>query len=162
MNVDSPPLIRDAAMPGEIDLVRRLFLEYEAVIGVDLCFQGFREEVAGLPGRYAPPGGALLLADGTTGVEGCVALRPLGPDICEMKRLYVRPGARGGGVGRRLAQGIVDRAVQLGYERMRLDSLPSMTAALGLYRSLGFREIPPYNDNPVDGAVFLEVDLLGG
>ena len=159
MSPESAPVIRDAAMPGELDVVRRLFLEYEAAIGVDLCFQGFSDEVAGLPGRYAPPRGALLLAEREAGIEGCVALRPLGREVCEMKRLYVRPAFRGTGLGRRLAEGVVAAGRDAGYERMRLDTLPAMAAARALYRSLGFVEIDAYRPNPVHGTTYFELAL---
>jgi ribosomal protein S18 acetylase RimI-like enzyme len=143
----------------ELLKVQCLFEEYAASLGVDLCFQGFEEELATLPGGYAPPHGRLLLAFWNEALAGCVALRQLEPGVCEMKRLYVRESFRSAGLGRILAQRIIDEARQSGYQRMRLDSLPSMVAALGLYRRLGFREIPPYRTNPVPGAIFLELHL---
>ena len=140
-------------------LVQRLFVEYADSLEVDLAFQGFDEEVAGLPGAYARPAGRLLLAFDGKEPAGCVALRPLEPGVAEMKRLYVRPSARGAGWGRRLAERVVSEAREAGYERMRLDTLPSMRAALGLYVGMGFREIPAYRHNPVAGTRFLELDL---
>jgi len=140
-------------------LVRQLFLEYAASLEVDLAFQEFDVELAGLPGGYARPGGGLLLALDGEEPAGCVAFRPLEPGISEMKRLYVRPSARGAGWGRRLTERVVSEARAAGYERMRLDTLPSMHAALGLYIGMGFREIPAYRHNPVAGARFLELDL---
>jgi ribosomal protein S18 acetylase RimI-like enzyme len=137
----------------------RLFQEYATSLAVDLCFQSFDQELAGLPGRYAPPEGRLLLAWCDGELAGCVALRSLGDGICEMKRLYVRPAFRGRGIGRLLIDRIISEAVGAGYSSMRLDTLPSMGAALDLYRERGFREIPPYTTNPVPGAVFLERDL---
>jgi putative acetyltransferase len=141
--------------------VRQLFEEYAGSIGVDLCFQGFDQELATLPGRYAPPQGRMLLARWNQEAAGCVALQPLQNGICEMKRLYVRPDYRRYGVGRALAEHLIGEAGAAGYSSMRLDSLPSMGQAIQLYRRLGFRDIAPYRPNPVPGAVFLELPLAG-
>lgn len=151
--------IIEADTPSMLETARRLFEEYAATLEVDLGFQHFHEELAGLPGEYTRPAGGLLLGfDGAQPV-GCVAFRPLGPGIAEMKRLYVRPSARGGGWGRRLAERAVSDARGAGYERMRLDTLPAMRSAQGLYLALGFVEIAPYRHNPVPGARFLELAL---
>ena len=151
--------IIEASGAEDVGTARKLFEEYAAGLGIDLCFQGFDEELATLPGGYGRPHGRLLLARVGGKVAGCVALRPLEPEVCEMKRLYVRPEFRGLGVGVRLAKRIITEAGGAGYRSMRLDTLPSMTTALELYRQLGFREIPPYRNNPVEGAVFLELQL---
>jgi ribosomal protein S18 acetylase RimI-like enzyme len=136
-----------------------MFREYEGAVGVDLCFQGFAEELAGLPGAYVRPRGRLLLATGSNEVLGCVALRPLDEGTAEMKRLYVRPEARRQGIGRRLAMAIIDAARGAGYARLRLDTLATMIEATALYRSLGFREIAPYRPNPLPAPLFLELLL---
>ena len=151
--------IDEAQDGGELLQARRLFQEYASALGVDLCFQGFAQELETLPGHYAPPCGRLLLASWNGDVAGCVALRPMELGICEMKRLYVRPAFRALGVGRMLAERIIREARDAGYQRMRLDSLPSMANAITLYRRLGFREIPPYRHNPVEGALYLELAL---
>ena len=149
-------LIRAAS--GEVDVaaVRALFDEYAREIATDLCFQGFAQERDGLPGAYSPPSGRLLVVERGGVIAGCVALRPLEEGTAEMKRLYLRPEARGTGSGRRLALILIAEAESAGYERLRLDTLPSMGAAIAMYRDLGFREIPPYRHNPVPGALFFE------
>jgi GNAT superfamily N-acetyltransferase len=146
---------------GEADLteLRTLFREYADLLGIDLAFQGFEAELAGLPGDYAPPRGRLLIAREGDRAVGCAALRPLGSDVCEAKRLYVRPEARGTGLGRRLTERLIAEARSIGCARLRLDTLPGMTEAIALYRSLGFHPITPYRYNPVAGTLFLEKDL---
>ncbi len=136
-----------------------LFEEYAATLNFALDFQNFEEELAGLPGGYAPPEGCLLLALHRNRLAGCVALRKIGRNICEMKRLFVRPSFRHLGIGKSLAQTVIQEAKKKGYARMRLDTVPSMKEARALYESLGFKSIAPYCQNPVPGAVFLELDL---
>jgi putative acetyltransferase len=144
----------------DLAAARRLFRAYADWLAVDLCFQDFERELAILPGAYAPPQGRLLLARVGGEAAGCVAVRPLEPGVCEMKRLWVEPGFAGAGLGRDLAEAIVTAARQAGYQRMRLDTIPErMPAAQHLYRSLGFAEIPPYYDNPLPGVVMLELEL---
>jgi ribosomal protein S18 acetylase RimI-like enzyme len=147
--------ITPARIPDDLDLVRTLFTEYANEQTVELCFQNFTAELAGLPGAYDTPAGRLLLAWGAGGPAGCVALRPRDAGDVEMKRLFVRPAARGRGVGRRLAETILVEARAMNARRVLLDTLPTMTAAIELYRRLGFVEIPPYRPNPLPGALFL-------
>ncbi|HEX8000984.1 MAG TPA: GNAT family N-acetyltransferase [Pyrinomonadaceae bacterium] len=144
----------------QFEQVRRLWREYAAWLEVDLCFQNFEKELAELPGRYAPPEGRLLLAFSDDRLAGCIALRKIGEGACEMKRLYVRPGFRGQGIGRLLTEALIKEARGIGYARMLLDTLPSkMKEAAIVYRSFGFREIEPYYHNPVAGAVYMELTL---
>jgi len=151
--------VRAARDARSVRQVEQLFREYAAGLDFPLDFQGFDEEVEQLPGPYAPPGGVLLLAELEAKAAGCVGLRPLDRATCEMKRLYVRPGYRGRGVGRRLAERVVEEGRSRGYDRMRLDTVPAMTEAIALYRALGFSEIPAYRFNPIRGALFFELRL---
>jgi putative acetyltransferase len=148
-----------ATAPSDVEIAKALFQEYADGLGVDLCFQGFADELAGMPGAYAPPSGRLLLAVDGAEALGCVGLRPLGDGACEMKRLYTRPAARGRGLGRALAERVIAEARAIGYARMRLDTLPTMLAARAMYRELGFTEIGSYRPNPVEGTLYLELAL---
>jgi len=153
-------VITQAESPAQIAQVRELFLEYAQSLGFSLCFQSFDQELAGLPGDYAPPDGRLLRAEYEGQLAGCVALHKLDAGICEMKRLYVRPEFRGKGLGRVLAERILKEARDIGYDRLRLDTVePVMKNAVALYRLLGFREIAPYRANPIEGALYMELDL---
>ncbi|WP_042429569.1 GNAT family N-acetyltransferase [Comamonas granuli] len=149
--------------PAHWDEVRTLFEEYAASLGIDLCFQNFTEELASLPGDYTAPRGALLVALVDGAYAGCCAMRPLDncdyPNACEMKRLYVRKAFRGFGLGRQLAEGILDAARIAGYDNILLDTLDDMESARALYAELGFEEIPPYYHNPIAGAHYLKAAL---
>jgi putative acetyltransferase len=149
-----------AESPAQVAQARELFLEYAQSLGVDLCFQNFEQELAGLPGHYAPPEGRLLLAEYDGQLAGCVALHPWEPGVCEMKRLYLRPSFRGKGLGRVIAEEIIAEARSIGYRSMRLDTIePIMKDAVKMYRKLGFREIAPYRPNPIAGATCMELQL---
>jgi putative acetyltransferase len=164
-----------AETPGQISQARELFLEYAQSLGFSLCFQNFEQELANLPGHYAPPSGRLLLAEYESQLAGCVALHRLElsqlelpqlelsqPDegVCEMKRLYLRPQFRGKGLGRALADRIIAEAREIGYSSIRLDTVePAMREAVAMYRKLGFREIAPYCKNPIAGALYMELQL---
>jgi ribosomal protein S18 acetylase RimI-like enzyme len=144
---------------SELISVRELFVEYAKSLEFDLSFQDFGKELEGLPGEYAPPSGQLLLAFYDWNVAGCVALRKISGETCEMKRLFVRSQFRGFGIGKALANAIIESACAMSYEKMRLDTVPSMRSAISLYCSLGFKEIAPYRYNPIQGAKFMELDL---
>ena len=151
--------IKPAVTKTEIEEVRKLFREYEAFLAADLCFQSFEEELASLPGQYVRPHGDLLIGLVGEKIVGCVAVRRLDDDICEMKRLFVRPEARGTGLGRRLAQEIIMIAQSFGYSLMRLDTLDRLTEAMHLYKKPGFQKIDPYYENPLPGVVYWELGL---
>lgn len=152
--------MQQAESARQVDQARELFLEYGQSLGFSLCFQGFDKELAELPGDYAPPDGRLLVAEFEGQLAGCVGFHKLEQRICEMKRLYLRPGFRGKGLGRVLAERIIAEARSIGYERMRLDTVePVMKDAVAMYRRFGFREIAPYRVNPMAGAMYMELDL---
>lgn len=152
--------IKQAATAEDIEALRELFREYEAWLGLSLCFQGFEEELATLPGKYAPPEGRLYLASVGEEPAGCIALRSLGDGICEMKRLYLRENARGLGLGRRLIEQVIADAREIGYRKMRLDTYPpKMGKAVRLYEAHGFHPIDAYYDNPHGNTLFMELDL---
>ena len=153
-------VVTQAKSPAQIAQARELFVEYAQALGFSLCFQNFDQELAGLPGDYAPPGGRLLLAEYRGQLAGCVALHQLGPGICEMKRLYLRPQFRGKGLGRVLAEIVIAEGRAIGCRQMRLDTVePVMPNAVAMYRRLGFKEIEPYCPNPIDGALYMELEL---
>jgi len=143
----------------QLSRVRELFTEYAASLDFYLCFQDFEKELAEPPGEYAPPYGCIILATDGAEAVGCVALRKIAYDTCEMKRLYVRPEFRRKGIGRSLVAAIIEEARKRGYTYMRLETLPSMGEAIALYRSLGFSEVEPYRCNPLKGAMFMELTL---
>lgn len=153
--------LRPAGSPEDLEAIRALFREYEAWLGFDLCFQGFEQELATLPGAYARPSGRLLLASYKGSIAGCIALRRFEdqPEICEMKRLFVRESFRGLHIGRTLSEAVIAEARLIGYSVMRLDTLERMKEARALYKALGFKEISAYRFNPIEGAVFMELSL---
>jgi len=153
-------LIASASLPTDLPALTSLFRAYAASLPIDLGYQGFDGELVSLPGKYAPPAGALLIARDAAGAAlGCVAMRPLETEICEMKRLYVAPAGRGQGLGKALTLAVIEAARTSGYREMRLDTLPSMADAQKLYRALGFTEIAPYYDTPIAGTVFMSLKL---
>lgn len=160
-----PVPIRSASTPSDFAQARELFEEYAAWLAIDLCFQGFAEELATLPGAYAPPHGMLMLSGPPDAALGCIALRPLAGTgsvqgaTAEVKRLYVRPAARGTGLGMRLVQTVIDGARAIGYRELKLDTLARMAEAHSLYANLGFRECAPYYHNPIPGAVYMSLAL---
>lgn len=152
--------IVQASSSAQIAQARELFLEYANSLNFSLCFQNFDQELATLPGHYVPPKGRLLLGEYEGQLAACVALRALEEKVCEMKRLYLRPAFRGKGLGRTLAEYLISEAREIGYHRMRLDTVePVMKDAVAMYRRLGFREIRPYRENPNPGALYMELDL---
>ncbi len=152
--------LTQAESSSQIAQARELFLEYAQSLGFSLCFQNFDKELAALPGDYAPPEGRLLLATYEDQLAGCVALHNLEPETCEMKRLYLRPQFRGKRLGRTIADQIIAEARQIGYQRMRLDTVePIMKDAVAMYRKIGFQEIAPYRPNPIVGALYMELQL---
>jgi len=157
-NIPEPAIVqvRDSR---HLTAVRSLFEAYAASLDFDLDFQNFEDELKKLPGEYGPPKGCILMAIVGKDSAGCVALRQISNDICEMKRLYIKPLYRKKGIGRRLAESVIQNACGIGYKRMRLDTVPAMKAARTLYASLGFKKIAPYRFNPIDGAAFMELDL---
>ena len=151
--------IQAAILPNEIPVIKELFQEYADSLKFELDFQDFKEELATLPGKYAAPSGSILVAKENGETVGCVAVRPLGEEICEMKRLYVKPVHRGKRVGRDLALAIIEEAKRLGYKAMRLDTVEAMKEASALYRALGFQPIDAYCYNPLPGAMYFELTL---
>lgn len=148
-----------ATTDEQIEHAKKLCIEYAASLGIDLSFQDFEKELEEFPGEYSPPEERLLLARCEEKYVGCVGLRKITGEICEMKRLYVKPGFRGKGIGKALAKAVLEEAQTIGYSRMRLDTLPWMKKAISLYKSLGFESIEPYCHNPIEGSVFMELNL---
>jgi len=159
MNNNSAITLTNADSSEQIDVIRELFLEYGQSLDFNLCFQSFDEELKSLPGKYEPPQGRLVLAAVGGKTAGCVALCPVADGVCEMKRLWVRPEFRGIKLGRRLAEHIMNEARSIGYEKMKLDTVKTMTSAISLYKSLGFTTTSAYRYNPVEGAIYMEIDL---
>lgn len=161
--ISEPVIIQPYHATDDLEAVRALFKEYADSLDIDLCFQNFEAELAGLPGDYAPPRGALFMARSAGAMVGCCALRPLDsadyPNACEMKRLYVRPALRGKGLGRRLAEAVMLAASQAGYDHVLLDTLSEMETARAMYQELGFVEVAPYYFNPIEGAHYLMARL---
>ena len=152
--------IEQAKTEADIEAARNIFREYESWLGLDLCFQGFEEELKNLPGKYSLPEGRLYLAEIDGAVAGCIALRPMGDGICEMKRLFVKEEFRGMQIGKLLIEKLFEDARRIGYKAMRLDTFPpKMGKAVRLYESYGFREIAPYYNNPNEGVLFMELAL---
>jgi putative acetyltransferase len=151
--------IQTAILPDEIPVIKELFQEYADSLSFDLDFQDFREELETLPGKYRAPDGSLLIARENGETAGCVAIRPLAPGVCEMKRLFVRPAHRGRDIGRQLAVAIIEEAKRIGYKAMRLDTVEAMKEASALYRALGFQQIDAYYYNPLQGAMYFELKL---
>lgn len=151
--------IIEATTAEQIKIAADLFREYQQFLNVDLCFQGFEQELATLPGKYSSPEGAILLADHDGKIAGCVAVRLIKDDTCEMKRLYVKDEFQGFSAGRMLAEAVIKKAKQLGYKKMQLDTLQRLERAVGLYAKLGFKEIKPYYANPLNEVVYWELDL---
>lgn len=152
-------ICRYATSDSDVGMVKKLFLEYAAALNVDLCFQDFADELATLPGRYAPPAGRLILATKDSDAAGCVAIRSFGNGVCEMKRLFVRQEVRRTGLGRTLAKRAISDAIDIGYSTVVLDTLPNMIAARALYQSLGFRVCDSYYATPLPGTIFMELKL---
>ena len=151
--------IIQAETKQQVEKTKELFIEYGKSLDFELCFQDFDIELAELPGFYSPPDGRLFLAEIDGEIAGCIALRKLEEDVCEMKRLYVKPRFRGNNIGRILVEKLIDEAKIIGYKKMRLDTVPAMQIAQKLYKSIGFYEIKPYRQNPVPGAVYMELEL---
>jgi ribosomal protein S18 acetylase RimI-like enzyme len=151
--------IHAAKLPDELPVIKQLFQEYAASLNFDLDFQDFRDELETLPGKYSAPLGSILVAKENGEILGCVAVRPLGPEICEMKRLFVKPAHRRKKIGRELAMAIIEEAKRLGYRAMRLDTVEAMKEASALYRALGFQLIEAYCYNPIPGAMYFELKL---